>query len=446
MDFEFSSAIANLLIGTFISNFLVCIKACKTENDVLDLQGKFMSANLNRWVSEDQMASIRAPIAQARTLPRKSFTDEGFFDLERERIFSQHWSAICYSEQLPERGCLLPLEFLGMPLLVVHSKDGELKVFHNVVPYDGCLAVIEPITVSEHIQTPYHGWCYDLNGKLLSIPFWNGLEKPDLSALNGRFGDLKEVKSRTELGVIFVDISGDAGDFDQQIYPLKHALSDYRINELNIGLAGDETLLVDEENLATNWKTHYENWAINVLHEGFTHEVYEESPQIPRVNAAGEKTYIEHIDGDFMALSYRESDFSETYELEDLPFNHLGIDPDKLPELAYIGSLFPNFHIAVFPYFIHTIISLPVSAGLTKTLRAQFYDESSARDPEFFVERKELQADFQGAGLEDGRITEAVQKARYSPAFEQQFYSPFWDQMHYTFSNRVLDALEHKRT
>lgn len=400
-----------------------------------------MSAVFNRWISKEQEESIRAPIAQAKTLPRQAFTDEAFFNLERERIFSRHWSAICFTQQLPELGCLLPLELLGMPLLAVHTHDGEFKVFHNVVPYDGCLAIIESMTVSKHMQTPYHGWQYDLNGRLLSIPFWDGSEDPELSALNGRRGDLRQVKSRTELGVLFVDIAGNAREFDQYMNPLRQAISEYRVDELQIGLAGDETLLIDQENLATNWKTHYENWAINVLHEGFTHEVYEDSPQIPRVNSAGEKTYIEHIEGDFMALSYRESDFNETYDLEDLPFKHLGVEPDQLPERAFIGSLFPNLHIAVFPYFIHIIISLPISAGMTKTLRAQFYDASAAVDPEFSEEREELQADFQGAGMEDGRITEAVQKARYSPAFEQQFYSPFWDQMHYTFSNRVLDAL-----
>lgn len=405
-----------------------------------------MTEILKRWISEEQQSSIRAPIEQAKTLPRQAFTDEAFFDLEREQIFSRHWSALCFTQQLPEQGDLLPIELLGMPLLLVHGDDGEIRVFHNIVPYDGCLAVIEATSVSENIQTPYHGWCYDLRGKLVSIPFWDGTKQPGLSALNGRSGDLIEVSSRSELGVLFVNFSDESDNFDEYIAPLRKVLTDYRTDHLQIGLSEDETLLIDQEQLATNWKTHYENWAINVLHEGFTHEVYAESSQIPRVNEHGKKTYVEHIDGELMALSYRERDFAETYELDELPLNHLGVDPNTLPEQAFIGSLFPNLHIAVFPYFIHIIISQPISAGVTHTLRAQFYESESAVDPEVAEVREELQADFQGAGIEDGRITEAVQKARYSPAFEQQFYSPFWDQMHHTFSNRVLDALDQPAT
>ena len=88
------------------------------------------------------------------------------------------------------------------------------------------------------------------------------------------------------------------------------------------------------------------------------------------------------------------------------------------------------------------IIVHPLSPERTRTLRAQLYDPESAVDPEFLEERLQLQAEFRQAGEEDGRITQAVQKARHSPAFEQQYYAPFWDRMHYTFSNLVLDALE----
>ncbi|PWQ99243.1 aromatic ring-hydroxylating oxygenase subunit alpha [Leucothrix arctica] len=400
-----------------------------------------MTEALQHWISDKQQSLIRAPIDEAMTLPRKAFTDESFFDLERERIFSQHWSAVCFTQQLSELGSVLPIEFLGMPLLIVRGDDNELRVFHNIVPYDGCLAVIEAATVDK-ISTPYHGWQYDLKGKLVSIPFWDGFKQPDLSALKGRKGDLIEVTSRNELGILFVDLSGKKNDFEAHISPLKKILTGYRTGEMRIGLAADDTLLIDQEHLATNWKTHYENWALNVLHEGFTHEVYHESSQIPRVNDNGEKTYVEHIDGDLMALSYLEEDFAETYELDDLPLNHLGVDPNCSPEKGFIGSFFPNVHIAAFSCFIHMIIVLPISAGKTQTLRAQFYDEESAIDHDVAEEREALQADFQGAGMEDGVITEAVQKARHSPAFEQQFYAPFWDNMHYTFSNRVLDALD----
>ena len=402
-----------------------------------------MSEHLYGILSDEERAAIRDSLPEARTFPRHAFTSEAFFAVETGRIFSRHWVALCFAQQLAEPGTLLPLELAGMPVLAIHGRDGRIRVFHNIVPYDGCLAVIEPAQADgDVLTTPYHGWQYDLQGQLCAIPYWNGLEQTSLEALQGRPGDLLAIECRQAFGVVFVNLQPGAVSFDDWIQPLRSLFAGYRCDELLIGQDAGGMPLLDGEALATNWKTHYENWAINVLHEGFTHEVYAASAQIPRVNAQGEKTYVQHIDGDLSALCYREQDFAETYELEELPFVHLGTDPEHPPENSFIGSLFPNLHMAVFPSFVHFIISQPVSAGQTRTLRAQFYSAESATDPELLEERLAIQADFQQAGEEDGRITEAVQKARRSPVYTQQYYSPFWDGMHYHFTNTVLTALE----
>ena len=401
-----------------------------------------MSNALNKFITPEQALAIRAPLAQAKTLPKPAFTSAEFFELEKARIFSRHWSALCFEQQAAQPGDLLPLEFCGMPLLAVRGDDGLLRIFHNIAPYDGCLAVIDPVQAQTAIITPYHGWRYDLSGKLLATPFWDGSETGGLAALGEHSGDLIEISSRIELGMVFINLSANPADFDLQLAPLRKILAEYRTTDLHIGRDENGDPLLDAEDLATNWKTHYENWALNVLHEAFTHEIYTESPQIPRVSADGEKTYIEHIDGNFMALVYREADFAETYQLEDLPFPHLGLSPEFAPEHGVIGSLFPNIHLAVFSKFMHLIIALPIAAGQTRTLRAQLYAPEIAAGEENLEDRLGIMADFHHAGQEDGRITEAVQKARNSPVYPQQFYAPFWDRMHYTFSNIVLNALE----
>lgn len=410
-----------------------------------------MSDILDSLVTNSQRDSIRAAIETARTLPRQAFTSATFFDLEVERLFSEQWTALCFSQQIAQTGDLYPLEFAGIPLLIVQDEQGKLRVFHNIVPYDGCLAVIKAQQSQTEIRTPYHGWRYDLQGQLIATPYWDGSDEQHLESAQQPSGNLIEINSQIELGIVFVNLSGNATDFDEHITPLRNMLIDYRTDDIQMGCNADGDPLINEENLATNWKTHYENWALNVLHEAFTHEIYAESTQIPRVNKQGEKTYVEHIDGVLMALSYREEDFAETYDMDDEytqsyakdeTYPHLGKTPEVIPEHAFIGSLFPNVHIAVFAYFIHIIIAIPVSAGQTRTIRAQFYEPNSAVNPDELEQRLEVMEEFIQAGFEDERITEAVQKGRRSPVCEQQFYAPFWDNMHYTFSKQVLDALE----
>lgn len=399
---------------------------------------------LDSFITPAQRAAVRAPIEEAKPLPRQAFTSEAFFDLEVERIFSHHWTALCFVQQVAEPGDVLPVDLCGMPLLVVRGDDGAIRVFHNIVPYDGCLAVIEATHVADEMITPYHGWRYDLRGKLTAIPYWDGTPQGALSSLRGRPVDLVSVRSEIACGMVFVDLSGQAVAFERHLAPLRQLLSAYRVDDLDMGRGPEGEPLVDAEDLATNWKTHYENWAVNVLHEAFVHEIYAESPQIPRVDEAGKKTYVTHIDGPLMALCYRERDFAETYDMADLSFMHLGVEPETWPEHAFIGSLFPNVHMAVFAHFFHIMIALPVSAGRTRTVRAQFYESASAAHPDCLEERLELMEGFKAAGLEDGRIIQAVQKARRSPVFQEQFYSPFWDTMHHAFSQMILDVLEHE--
>ncbi len=399
-----------------------------------------MSDLLDTLLSPEQRAACRAPIQSARTLPRQAFTSDRFYQLETERIFSRHWAAIGFNAQLAATGDLLPMELCGLPLLITRAEDDQIRVFHNIVPYDGCLAAIAPAHDQREIVTPYHGWRYSLAGKLLSTPRWDGSWQTAPASLAEKRGDLIEVRSASWGPVLFVDLSGEAPEFSQHITPLQRITTDWRVDALNISRNEHGSPLLDPEDLATNWKTHYENWGINVLHESFVHDFYAASPEVPRLSPDGRKTCEDYIDGSFMALRYVFTQFQHTYP--QFPFPHLGHTADQPPTYGYFGSLFPNLHVGIFAQLVHLIIALPAGPGRTHTLRAQFYARDAATSAEQLQARKDALNAFHQGGLEDGRITEAIQRARRSPAFDSQYYSPFWDAMHHRFTQQVLDALE----
>ncbi|MGI9432385.1 MAG: RHO alpha subunit C-terminal catalytic domain-containing protein, partial [Myxococcota bacterium] len=145
-------------------------------------------------------------------------------------------------------------------------------------------------------------------------------------------------------------------------------------------------------------------------------------------------------DGGFLALQFRLKDFPATYPQEMMPFVPMG--DTSPPELGYFGTLFPNLHLGVVGGAIHLIVSLPDGPERTRTVRAQFFEAETARNPELLEARGFLRLGLEAAGAEDQRITEAVQTARRSPAASPGFYSPFWDLMHHAFSQQVLSALE----
>jgi choline monooxygenase len=410
------------------------------KSELTNVRGLQMNKPLTNLITKEQLAACRAPIDKAATLPRQAFTSEEFFELEAERIFSDGWAAICFSQQVPNPGDLAPLEICGIPLLAVRGQDGELRVFHNITPYDGCLVAIDPAEGQKEIITPYHGWRYDLEGKLTAIPVWDGTWKGNLDSVKDRPRDLAPVRTAIWGPVVFVNITGKAEQFVQFIAPLERALSEWRIGDLDISRDAEGQPLLDPEDLQGNWKTHYENWGINVLHESFVHDIYDRSPEVPRLAADGVRTCDDLIDEGFMALKFEAEKFQNTYSQP--PIAHLGHSPETPPSKGYFGSLFPNLHVGALGTMIHFIIGIPVGPGRTKTTRAQFYDREIANNADLAEMREQTLMGLHHAGAEDSRIVEAVQKARRSPAFDSQFYSPFWDAMHHRFTNLVLDALD----
>ena len=392
-------------------------------------------------MTTEQIAQCRAPIETARTLPAFAFTSASFYQLEVDKIFSSNWVALDYVQMLPHKGDIRPVEIAGIPLLMLRDNGSNIRVFHNIVPYDGCLAVLEPMEAVSEITTPYHGWTYDLDGKLVDISVWNGsYDGKDLSGLGERPGDLVEVPCKIWGPVVFVNIDGKAGSFDDHIAPFDKAFANWDIEDVDISRNAEGMPMLSPEDLATNWKTHLENWGINVLHESFVHELYAAAEDVPRLTKDGEKRCVDYIDRKFMALNYQEKEFPDLYP--EFPFPDLSRSESQQADQGYFGTLYPNLHVGTWRTLIHLIISLPDGPGRTRTHRAQFYRKEAAADAEHLDARKEVIRSVRMASNEDGRITQAVQRARRSPAFDSQYYSQFWDEMHYRFTQMVVDDLE----
>jgi choline monooxygenase len=108
-------------------------------------------------LTEAEIAAVRAPIEQARTLPSHAFTSPEFFDFEADRVLRNAWMAVAFSDQVQHVGDAITLQILGEPIAVVRLASGEAHAFHNVCPYDGCEVLLESATSLDQFVTPYHG-------------------------------------------------------------------------------------------------------------------------------------------------------------------------------------------------------------------------------------------------------------------------------------------------
>ena len=389
-------------------------------------------------LTREELASIRAPIDRALTLPARAFTSPTFFDLEVERIFNRRWMALAFEGTLPEPGDMRPLELFGQPLALVRGDDGVLRAFHNVCPYDGCLAVRSEQRGAREIEIYYHGWRYGLRGRLLAAPYWDGTPAGDPACLRGRDADLVEIRSECRLGMLFVDLGGRAGKLDDHLAPMYRLLDEYGLDRA-VPVEDDNVLARAGRTVDANWKTYLENASINILHEGFTHEAYRRSPDVPRVRG-GEKSFFTVRDGPLLAFGFRMSDMPNTYALGgDTP--HLGRSPSTPPSKGYFVTLYPNIAMPIRVNMFRLGICLPEAPGRSRILHCGNFHPDAAASVDFAAYHGGLAERYARVYDEDRIAIEAVQRARTSPVWRQHFYAPFWDELHYGLNNLVADDL-----
>ena len=61
------------------------------------------------------------------------------------------------------------------PVLVVHGNDGVLRAFSNVCRHRAAQVMNEPCGQATRLRCRYHGWTYDLAGRLIGTPEFDGV-------------------------------------------------------------------------------------------------------------------------------------------------------------------------------------------------------------------------------------------------------------------------------
>lgn len=398
-----------------------------------------MTRALTDLLTPEELASMRLPIASAKTFPNRAYTSPEFFELERAKIYSKGWVAACFEFDVAGPGDAFPFDVCGVPLVAVRTPTGGVRVFHNVCPYDGCPVVLEPRRGLKQMVVKYHGWTYDLSGRLIAAPYWDGTRAGHLDAMGDHNTSLIEVLSGTFLGTVFVHLGLETKPFADYIAPIRRQFGEYALESLAVALGEQAEPLARDLRRRTNWKTFAENASLNVLHESFTHDLYSLSPEIPRIKNDGVPSFHNILDGDFLALGFLSADFPLTYP--DFGLKHLGRG-ETPPRKACFGTHYPNFYVSFGPEFVEVTHVLPVGPGEVRERQMFLMHPEAARDPDLIGKRRFLSGVFRAASDEDGRITEAVQAARLSPVPDQKFYAPFWDKLHYTLNQMILDDLE----
>jgi len=181
------------------------------------------------------------------------------FEAERQKVFRETPLVACLTTDIENPGDFFTFDDTGVPIIVVRSKDGQVRTFLNVCPHRGARLVRTQSGHAARFTCWFHGWTFANDGKLLAAP------------QAGKFGDeLSDCSHLTALpvaerhGFVFVmatpgmtiDLDEHLGDFAEQI--------DY------LDMQGLVPLKSTVMRAKANWKsildTFYENYHIPSMH------------------------------------------------------------------------------------------------------------------------------------------------------------------------------------
>ena len=192
------------------------------------------------------IAELIADQKPGYSLDQRFYTDPAIYELELERIIYRHWIFAGHVSQLPKPGDFRVLNVAGESAIIVRGSDGELKAFANVCRHRGSLVCLEEAGHVDKFSCPYHGWMYDIDGKLFAAR--DMPEDFDMEAHS-----LKTVSVGVVHGLIFICFANEPLSLDACRRDLAEPMAMFDFENLKV--AAQKTY-----EIPANWKLSIENY------------------------------------------------------------------------------------------------------------------------------------------------------------------------------------------
>ncbi len=382
-------------------------------------------------VQDVTLDSILKPIEQATGLPNLAYNNEAFFAHERDQVLGKGWAGLWFASDLPKKGYVKPVDFMGLPLVILRNKQGEIKVFHNVCSHRGMLLVHEEMEVQGALRCKYHSWSYNLDGELKGTPHLGGIGQQKIDGFNPCDHGLKPVRSAVWMDVIFINLSGDAPAFDDYVKPLTKKwetfLGTTGLGRMRAAVNGKGL----EIEVKSNWKLAVENYCES-YHLPWIH---------PSLNTYSRLEDHYHImyDDDFGGQG------SYAYRLSDEVGSALPRFPewpaDKLEQAEYV-AFYPNVLLGIQADHTFAMIIEPLASECSKEhLRLYYVDDESISDRHAASRNATLES-WRVVFAEDIDAVEGMQKGRRSPGYTGGVFSPVMDNPTHHFHQWVARKLK----
>lgn len=300
----------------------------------------------------------------ARTMPAEQYLSADVLAREAEQLHATMWSCIGRADRIPQAGDYFLATVAGESLIVVRTREGQLRAFFNVCRHRGTRICQEASGhLSETIQCPYHAWTWTTEGRLIGAPHMQDVE-----------GFLKEDYPLHQAGIaewegfLFVNIARDPTPFAEAWAPMIERLARYRLGGLKVG----HRVSYD---VHANWKLVFQNYS-ECLHCPLIHpELNRKLPFTSGNNDLVEGPFL----GGYMELTPPNVSATMSGKAVGALVN------PELPEedrrRAFYYTLMPNMMLSIHADYVNYYIVTAVSPELTRVESEWMFHPDTLADP-----------------------------------------------------------------
>jgi len=390
------------------------------------------NTKLSQIIDLKKLENVNKPIEAANGLPNECYISKDYLRYERDKVFFNKWTVIGVGSSIPKSGDAITYNLLGIPLIILRDKKMNIRVFHNVCSHRGYKLLEKPCNLKNVIRCPYHSWSYDFEGNLVATPHIGGLNIHNSKKFEKKNSDLKSIKTKVWMDIIFVNINSNEIEFDEYIKPLEQRWSKF-IDK------SDQKLIVHSNDFGNfdlevkcNWKFAIENYCES-YHLPTIH------PELNKVSNINDHYHIQGLPNRFAGQGSKKYDQPIRGNKKFDTFQNW--DKDWLKNSEYV-ALFPNVMIGLHIDHFYVFWLEPISTNKTIEHMEMYYvGEKSANGEELKDLRKENSRFWKDVMLEDISAIEGMQEGRNSPVYNGGNFSPIMDQPTHQFHKWVSKTL-----
>ncbi len=375
--------------------------------------------------AKDSLAAALVAVPGGGCLPNPFYKDTSVFEDEKKRVFAPNWSCIGFGKDIPNSGDAKPITFLGIPLLLLRDKSGKIRVFQNVCRHRGMILVDAPTNFRGVIRCPYHSWCYNLDGELKTTPHLGGPGQNDHPAVTKSELGLYEVRSAVWMDLVFINLSGDAPDFESANATLTSRWSEFEGQSLFHGGPDSSFSLTVESNWKLAIENYCESYHLPWIHPGLNSysRLEDHYNIIEQGEFSGQGTTVYNPKLDESGRNFAQ-------------FTGL---PEKWSTCAEYVALYPNVLLGIHKDHFYAILLDPLAHDKTLERVEIYYTTPEMTGPAWQDLRQRNSAMWKEIFIEDVGVVEGMQRGRHAPGFDGGTLSPVMDSATHAFHAWVAD-------